>query len=76
MLQPGGELDLAEEALGAERGGQLGVEHLERDRAVVLQVLGEEDRGHAAAPELPLEGVVTVQPCLELRAEIGHWSLQ
>ena len=38
MLQPGGEADLALEALGSERGGELGVEHLERDRAVVLEV--------------------------------------
>ncbi len=29
MLQPGGQLDLALEPLGAERGGQLGMEHLE-----------------------------------------------
>ena len=40
MLQPGGESDLALEPLGAERGGELGVEHLERDRAVVLEVAG------------------------------------
>ena len=57
VLQPGGELDLALEALGAERVGQVGVQHLERDRPVVPQVLGEEDRGHAAPPELALEGV-------------------
>ena len=25
-------LDLAQEALGAERGGELGMQHLERDR--------------------------------------------
>ena len=47
MLEPGGEPDLALEALGAERGGELGVEHLERDRPVVPEVAGEVDRGHA-----------------------------
>ena len=61
MLQPGGELDLALEALGAERGGQLGVEHLERDRPVVAEVVGEVDRGHAAAPELALDAVAVGQ---------------
>ena len=61
MLQPGGELDLALEPLGAERGGQLGVEHLERDRPVVPEVLGEVDRGHAAAAELALEPVAIRQ---------------
>jgi len=72
MLQPGGEFDLSQEAFGPERGRELGVEDLERDRAVVLQVLGEEDRGHPPAPELALEGVASPQPCLQLRAEIGH----
>ena len=45
MLQPRGELDLALEPLGAERGGDLGVQDLERDGAVVAQVVGEEDDG-------------------------------
>jgi hypothetical protein len=57
MLQPGGEADLALEALGTEHVGQLGVKHLEGDRAVVLEVGGEEHRGHAAAAELAEEGV-------------------
>ena len=38
MLQIGGELDLGEEPLGAEHRGELGVQHLERDVAVVPQV--------------------------------------
>ena len=63
VLEPGGELDLALEALGAERGGQLGMEDLERDRPVVLQVVGEIDRGHAPAPELALERVAVPKAC-------------
>ena len=57
MAEPGGDLDLAQEALGAERGRQLGVEDLERDLAVVPEVLGEVDRGHPAAAELALERI-------------------
>ena len=57
VLQPGGEADLALEALGAEGGGELGMEHLERDRAVVPEVAREVDRGHAPAAELALERV-------------------
>ena len=57
MLQPGGEADLALEAVGAERGGELGEEDLERDGAVVAEVVGEVDDGHAAAAELALDGV-------------------
>ena len=61
VLEARGEPDLAQEALGAERIGELGVQHLERDRAVVPQVLREPDRGHAAAAELTLEGVPVPQ---------------
>ena len=57
MLQLGGEADLALEAVGAEGEGELGEEELEGDRAVVAEVLGEVDDGHAAAPELALDGV-------------------
>ena len=57
MLQVGGVLDLAEEALGAEDGRELGAEDLEGDLAVVLQVVGAVDGGHAAAAELALDRV-------------------
>ena len=57
MLEPGGEPDLALEPLGAERGGELGEQDLEGDRAVVAEVVGQVDDGHAAAAELALEGV-------------------
>ena len=57
MLQPGGEADLALEPVGAERGGELGEEDLERDGAVVAEVVRQVDDGHAAAAELALDGV-------------------
>ena len=48
VLQPGGEADLALEAFRAEGSGELGMEHFERDGAVVAEVACEPDRGHAA----------------------------
>ena len=72
VLQPGGQLDLAQEPLGAERGGELGVEHLERDRAVVPEVLGEVDRRHAAAPELALERVAVGEGLAQRRRRLTH----
>ena len=72
MLQAGGEADLALKALGAERGGELGVEHLEGDRPVVLEVVGQEDRGHAPAPELALERIAVLQPFAKCRYGVGH----
>ncbi len=61
VLEPSGEQDFSLEALGAEHGGEFAVEHFERHRAVVLQVVGEVDRGHAAAAQLSLEAVVIGQ---------------
>ena len=57
MLEPGGELDLAEEPVGAEGRGQLWVEHLERDRPVVAQVVREVNHGHAPRPSSRSIGV-------------------
>ena len=45
--------------------------HLERDGAVVLQVLGEEDGRHAAAAELALDGVAVGQSRREVAAQIA-----
>ena len=43
MLQPGRDLDLAQEALRAHRGGQLRAKNLDRDVAVVLEIVGQID---------------------------------
>ena len=65
MLEPGAEPDLAEEAIGTERLGQLGAEDLERDHPVMLQVAGEIHDRHAAAAELALNAVAVGQSSLE-----------
>ena len=72
MLEPGGEPDLALEALRAERRSQLRMQHLERDRAVVSEVPGEVDRGHAPAPKLTLEAVAFGQGGLERVTSFGQ----
>ena len=63
MVELGGDGDLAEEPLGAERVGELGVEDLDRHRAVVLEIVREVDGGHAALAQLPLDAVA-VRQCL------------
>ena len=57
VLELGGELDLALKPLGPDGGRELGVEDLDRDPAIVLDVAGKEDRGHSPATELALDGV-------------------
>ena len=71
VLQPGGSLDLALEALGAEGRGEVGVEDLDGDRAVVAQVMGQIDGGHAAAPKLAVEHVAVAQGVGQGRGD-GH----
>ena len=72
MVEPGGEADLGKEPLPAQHCGQLGLQHLERDVAIVLEVVGEEDGGHPAAPELPVDGVGAGESFLQPRAELRH----
>ena len=61
MTQRRGGLDLDHEPLAADHGGQLGLQHLERDLAIVLQILGQVHGGHAALPELALDAVAVGQ---------------
>ena len=57
VLQVGDGPDLAQESLGADHGRQLRPQHLDRDLAIVLEVLGEVHRRHAALAQLPLDAV-------------------
>jgi hypothetical protein len=75
VSEPGGDLDLAEEPLGSERGGQLRLQHLERDRAAELAILGEVNRGHATPTELPLDHVAVGQGGPEPLEDVGHLQL-
>ena len=72
MLQAGGDLDLAQESPAAQGGGELRMQHLDGDRPVVLQVLGEVHRCHAALPELALDGVALGESYTEGFEHIGH----
>ena len=58
MGERGGEVDLAQEPLAAERLGEVRVEDLDGDVAVVLEVAGEVDGRHAAGAELALDAIV------------------
>ena len=59
MAQSRGDLDLAGEALGAQRAGELGSKDLERDAAPVPEIVGQIDGGHAALAELAFDEVGT-----------------
>ena len=50
-------LDLGEEAIGTDDSGELGSQHLHCDAPVVLDILSEINRCHAARAELPLDAI-------------------
>jgi hypothetical protein len=78
VLEVGGGLDLGQEALAADDGRELGLEHLYRDLPVVPQVSREIDLGHATFAELPLDVIATgqgrVQPLDRDRVHFGGFS--
>ena len=57
VIQSRDDLDLAQEPLGANGLRQSGVEHLDRDDALVLGILRETDRRHPTATELAVDRV-------------------
>src|SRR5215211_5711338 len=59
MLQPRRYPDLRKETVGPEPGTELRMQHLDRDSSLVLEVGREIDGGHATAPELTLDAVLT-----------------
>src|SRR2546430_9001436 len=61
VVEPGGDLDLAQEPFRAESGGYLVAENLDGDGAVVSPVAGQEHDRHPTPAELPLERVAVRQ---------------
>ncbi len=51
----GGDADLLQEPLRDDRCGEFRVQHFHGDRALVLEVLGHIDGGHATAPKHALQ---------------------
>ena len=61
VMQSGGDLDLPEKSLRPQDPRQLGTQHLDGHPPVVLEILGEVDRGHAALAQLALKPVAVGQ---------------
>ena len=73
MGKPCRDLDLPQKTLRAERCCEVGSEDLDRHLTVVLEVLGQVDRGHAATTDLALDLVAVGQGGAET-VDIGHGS--
>ena len=74
MLEIGGELDLGQEPLGADDGGEPRRQDLEGDLAVVPQILGEVHGRHPARADLTFDPVPVGERKLE-PVELGHLGL-
>ncbi len=61
VLQPGRYLDLAQEALRPDGGGQLGMQNLEGHLPAMLGVLREVDGRHPASPHLAINDIAPRQ---------------
>ena len=72
MLQLRRRLDLGEKALGAERRGEVGVQHLDRDVAVVPEVVREIDGRHAAGAQPHVRGGTSMQRIGKTGKDIAH----
>src|SRR5712692_7302031 len=72
MLKASGELDLAAEPLRTQCRGEFGMEDLQGDRAVVLEISCEVDRRHPPAAELALERVAAAEGGLQMSEEISQ----
>ena len=72
MLQRRRRLDLLHEPLGAEHRGELGLEELERDLAIVLQVGAQIHRRHAALTEMALDAVAAREGRVQAVGLLGH----
>lgn len=74
VLQVRRGLDLGEEPIRPDYGGQLRPKHLHRDLAVVPEILREVDGGHAARAELALESVAVRNRSCKILGSAGHHS--
>ena len=72
MLQAGGHLDLALEPLRTQGGGELRMEDLQGDQAIVLEVSCAVDRRHPPAAELTLDRVTAGEGGLQMSEEISQ----
>jgi hypothetical protein len=67
-----GSLDLTQEAVRSDGFCQVGIEDFDGDWAVVLQILGQVDGGHATAADFALDGVAALQSGVQAGHTVGH----
>lgn len=72
MLERRGGLDFDHEAVGAEHRGKFRLEELQRDLAIVLEIVAEIDGRHAALAEVALDPISAGEGRVEAVGLLGH----
>ena len=72
VLQRGGQLDFAAEAILIHAGRHVGRQHLNDDFAMELYLFGQKHAAHATAAEFFLDAVGVADGGLDAVDEIGH----
>src|SRR5229473_1965778 len=72
MLQAGGELDLPQETLTAERHRDLWAQRFEGHETLMAHVAREIDERHPAPTQLSIDDVVAGECRVQFRKRIGH----
>src|SRR5207253_3791390 len=75
VLEVRGDADFAQEPFSAERGSHFGMEDLDGDGAIVLDVVREKHGRHAAAAHLALDLVGATESMSDQPADVGHTVL-
>ncbi len=72
VVETSGDLNLAQESGRSHIGGQLGAEHFHGYRALVLEVVGQEDSRHPALPQFPLDLVAGGKRVADAFEQLHH----
>ena len=71
MLEVGGGLDLSQESFGTYYSGEFRFQNLERNLALLLQVVSQIDRRHPALTDLTLDAVAALEGCVQVGDGVG-----
>ena len=75
MLQLRGGANLAQESIGADRGSDVGAQHLDRHESTVLEVAREVDGCHPATTKLPVDLIPVRKRCSQAVERVRHYEL-
>ena len=73
VVEPGGDLDLAEETGCPDIRGDIGSKHLHGNGALVLEVVGQEDFRHPSLSQFPLDLIAGRQRLAQAFKEPRHY---